>query len=633
MLDLMRKHAGSWMIKVILGVIVIVFVFWGVGSFRDQQATVVASVNGEPIAYNEYLRAYNNLLENLRRQFGDNLTDETIEMLQIKQQAMDQIIDRRLLLIEADRMDIQVSDETLAESLQSVPAFQRNGVFDGEQYRRVLAQIRTTPEEFEEDQRQALRIDALQSYVAGSALVSEAELKQWYQWEEAQVRIDYVHFDPNKYDQIELTDEQVAAYFEQNGERYTTNPRVKVQYIAFAADDYTDQVTIADERIADYYNNNAAQFEQPKTVKARHILIKVDAEADEAAVAEAKGRLLPVLEMARKGEDFGELAKMYSEGPTRERGGDLGEFQKEQMVAPFAEAAFAMQAGEISEPVRTPFGWHLIKVEKVNEASKKPLEAVADEIRDQLRQAQAKELALEAAETLYESVFQGDDLAEVATEQKLTLMSSDFFDQAGPEQLGASGAAFATAALALEPEEISDVVAIEDTYYLIQALEKEAPKVPELAEVRERVEADLLAQKQDEKAKSEAEAFRAQLNEPETDLPKAAQAAGHELKTSSFFKRFEAIPEIGNERAIAEAAFDLTQEDPLAETALKGAQGYYVIGLNERKAPDMEGWQERRDDIEQRVLRQKSTALLNSLIEQLRGQSKIEINEELFKQG
>jgi peptidyl-prolyl cis-trans isomerase D len=630
MLDLMRKHAGSWMIKVILGVIVIVFVFWGVGSFRDRQATVVASVNGEPIAYNEYLRAYNNLLDNLRRQFGDNLTDETIEMLQLKWQAMDQIVDQRLLLAEADRLGIQVSDEQLAQSLKAVPAFQRNGVFNNEQYRRVLAQIRTSPEQFEAQQREAMRIETLQAFVAGSAQVSEAELKQWYLWEEAQVAIDYVHFDPKQYDQIVLSDEELVTYFEQNAEKYKTNPKVKVQFIAFAADDFIDQVTIADERIADYYSSNAAQFEQPKTVKARHILIKVDEDADEAAVAAAKERLLPVLEMARDGEDFGELAKIYSEGPTKDRGGDLGEFQKEQMVAPFAEAAFALRPGEISDPVRTSFGWHLIKVEKVNEASKKPLEEVTGEIREQLRRVQAKELALDAAETLYESVFQGDDLAEVATEQKLTVMRADFFDSAGPEMLGAGRAAFATAALALEPDEISDVVEIEGTYYLIQALEKEAPKVPELAAVRERVEADLLARKQDKQAKNDAEAFHAKVSEADIGLEKAAQQAGREVNTSALFKRSEAIPEIGNERAIAEAAFALTKDAPLADGVLKGAQGYYVITLDERRTPDMAGFSERREAIEQRVLRQKSTSLMTSLIEQLRAGSEIEVNEDLF---
>ncbi len=158
------------------------------------------------------------------------------------------------------------------------------------------------------------------------------------------------------------------------------NPRQRFDYIQFLAADFNDQVEISDEEITAYYETHKATYGTPKTVEARHILIRVDENGDEEAVEEARKRLLPVLELARAGEDFGELAKIYSEGPSGPNGGALGAFKKEDMVAPFAEKAFSMAVDEVSDPVRTRFGWHLIKVEKINEATTKTLEEVKETI-------------------------------------------------------------------------------------------------------------------------------------------------------------------------------------------------------------------------------------------------------------
>ncbi|MGD2037797.1 MAG: SurA N-terminal domain-containing protein, partial [Desulfobacterales bacterium] len=180
MLSLMRKHAGTWMIKIILGAIVIVFVFWGVGSYRSRQTGRVADVNGTVITLNDYRNTYTNLVEQARQSFGNSLNDELIQALQLRRRALDQLVDRALMLQAAEKLNIQVSDEELAQAIKNFPAFQTAGVFDNQRYLNILSRTKLSPETFEEQQREALVIDRLQNFVAGNIKVSDLEAQQWY---------------------------------------------------------------------------------------------------------------------------------------------------------------------------------------------------------------------------------------------------------------------------------------------------------------------------------------------------------------------------------------------------------------------------------------------------------------------
>ncbi len=630
MLSTFRKHSGSWLIKVILGLIVLVFVFWGVGSFRDEQGTAVAHIDGEPIAYDDYLRTYNNLLDQFSRQFGDNLTPETLKMLGLKNQAVDQLINQRLLLAEANRLDLQVSQDELIQMIQQVPAFQTSGVFDATRYQRVLGNLRMTPEIFENQQRQALQVAKLQTFVGSGAQVSDIEAQEWYQWQNSQVKIDYFVVAPNEDDSIELSDEEIAAYFKENADNYKTKPQAKVRFVRFAAADFNEKVVLTDDDIAAYYETNQATFGTPKTVEARHILIRVDESADDETVEDGRKRLLPVLELARAGEDFGELAKIYSEGPTAEKGGFLGAFRKEAMVAPFAEKAFSMVVEEISDPVRTRFGWHLIKVEKINEATTKTLEEVKTAISETLKKEKTKALASDAAEAFYENIFPGDDLEKIGTEQKLTVTTTDFFDAIGPDSVTTGRTKFAQDALALNPEEISELLNLGDDYYLLQTIEKKEALVPELDAVKEKVQADLLKQKQDEKAVADAEAILAGVGGAVL-FETAVKEKGLEVKTTEFFNRNDAIPDIGRLPELTEAAFALTSEKSVAAKSVKGPGGYYGIQLNDIQPADEAGFADKRKPIEDQLTQQKRGQLISALVENLRGKSEITINQKLLE--
>ena len=624
MLRILRDHAGNFLIKIILGAIVIVFVFWGVGSYRSQRMNTMASVNGDAITMEEYRQAYNNLMERYRQQFGNQMDENMIKMLGLKRQALDQLVEQALLRQKASDLHFRVSDEELAESIQEIPAFQNNGRFDPQLYNRVLGANRLSPEEFEVLQRDALLVQKLRSFIMENVKVSEKEAFEWYQWNNASMKISYVLFDPSDYTDIELTDEEIKTYYEENTQSYMTELKAKAQYVRFSPDTYIEEVTVTDEEVKDYYELNPDEFKEPKTVEARHILFKTGPDSTPEEIEEKKTKAEEVLKMAgAEGADFAELAKEYSEGPSKDRGGDLGAFTKERMVKPFADKAFSMEAGEISEPVKTQFGWHIIKVEKVNEASEQSLEEATEEIRKKLAQEKAKSMAYDQAETFYDSVYEGDDLKEVAEPLGTEVTETDFFTAAGPEGIP-NPPAFAKTALDLGTLQISPPTEFGDSYFVIQTTEKIEPSAAPLEDVKEKVRADLLRQRQEEKAREKAVEFLTEVNGEES-WRSAVSNFGLDPQTTGFFERNGSIPEIGQEREIAQAAFELSNTNPLPQSPIKGRKGYYVIRFEDKKLPDEEAFEEEKKQVKQRLLQQKQFKTFNNWLGQVKDQSEIEI--------
>jgi len=626
MLRLMRKKTGSWFIKTLLGAIVVVFVFWGVGSFRAQRIGRVALVNGDQITLDEYKEAYNNLIEQLRQRFGNNLNDEMIKMLQVRKQALNQLIGNRLLVQEAQRLKFRVSDKELAGEIKQIGAFQNAGVFDNRLYENVLGRLRMTPEEFEVAQREAMLIEKLRTFITSSVKVSDEEAREWFNWTNASVNIDFVLFDPGSNKNIKPSQEEIKAFFEDHKTKYKTDAMVKVRYLHFDPDTYRSEVTIADEEIQYYYDENQEEFKTPKTVEARHILIKADKDADSETVEKTKKKAFDIMMMAKGGKDFAELAKLYSEGPSRDRGGSLGAFRKEAMVKPFADRAFSMKAGEISEPVRTQFGWHIIKVEKVNEASTLSFDEDEKKIRKKLTDERAKYLAYDIAEAVSDVSFEGDDLLQAARERNLNVLTTDFFTKKGPEKGINNPKKFASTAFNLLVMEISDIQDFEDGYYILQVIEKIPEKISEFEKVRKEVRADLVKERQDAKASKDANAFFSALKSGNS-MSTESQNYNLAPTATGLYKRNDSIPKIGFEREISEAAFKLTNGKKLPEKVIKGKKGYYVIQFRERKMPEFEKFNKEKTAITQRLLQQKKSTTFAELLSQIKSQSDITIKE------
>ncbi|MBA3031289.1 MAG: hypothetical protein FP816_21080 [Desulfobacteraceae bacterium] len=624
MLQTLRQNAGSWIIKFLLLAIVVVFIFWGVGSFKSSNEGRVALVNGQTITYDDYNKAYAVQMENLKYQFGDQLDERLLEMLNVKSQVLNELINNKLLAEEALRMNFDVSPQELVDSIRKIPAFQVKGVFNPDRYAMILNSMRRSPGEFEALQKEALLIAKLRSLIADSVHVSEAEALERFQYQDASVDIEYVLFEPLVYKDITPKDEEVKAYFEENKESYTTEPLVMARYFRFSPDEYRSKVSIDDEQVNEYYLEHKESFLDPKTVEARHILISVPRDAEPAVVEAKRLQAEKIMNMAKEGKDFAELAKKHSDDPGKENGGFLGAFRKEQMVQPFSEAAFSLNAGEISAPVQTQFGWHIIKVEKVNEEKQKTVEEAADSIRQTLASNEAETLAYNEAESLYDASFDNDDLKNLGDSKSVKLWETEFFTRQGPGNIS-EPVKFGTVAFNLENNEISQIETIGSDFFIIQVMDKKPSAIPPFDEVKEKVRAGLIRELQTQKAKTDAEAFVAELKgktgSEKTDKQEPL------FNATGYFKRNQAIPSIGNEKEISDAAFMLTSDKPLCEKALKGAKGYYVIQFKERKIPDMSAFELEKKDMNKNLLREKQMETLNALVENLRKKADISIKE------
>ncbi|RLB83990.1 MAG: hypothetical protein DRH17_00480 [Deltaproteobacteria bacterium] len=627
MLYLMRKHARSWLIKLALGAIVVVFIFWGVGSYRAQRGNRVAVVNGATIVFGEYRNVYDQLLEVYRKQFGNALDDKLIRSLNLKKQALDQLINRRLLLQEANRLNLRVTKEELAAAIWQVPAFQRNGRFDPDLYQRVLMRNRMTPEAYEENKKDELLIDKLQSFILGGIKVSDAEALETFKWLEEKVNLDYVVFTPLTYQNVKVTSDEIQDYFARHKKTYEIPPMVKVQYLLVDFKGFEARANVSEQEISEYFELNKQNYAIPKKVQARHILFKVPLDAKQEQIEEARSKAWKVLEEARDGADFATLARKYSDDPgTKNKGGDLGFFTKDRMVKPFSDAAFAMKPGEISEPVRTPFGWHIIKVEAVQEAKKPVLAEVADQIRRKLVKDAARALAFDRAEQVYETCYGAGNISDGASAHQLKVHETAFFPRTGPIKGIKETEKFAKTAFDLGEEEVSEPLELSDGYYILQQVGKEPARIPELKTVEQRVRQDLIWARQNELAKKDAEAFLNVLKGG-AEIQKAAASRALKVKSTGFFKRFGVIPEIGFEPDILETAFLLSSLKPVPDAVIKGKQGYYVIRFKARQDADPKEFEDKKSEITSRLLLQKRQEVIKELLARLRKNSEITVEE------
>lgn len=632
MLDLMRKKAGSWMIKFILGVIIIVFTFWGVGSWTAQKINRVATVDGEPITVENYRFAYSQLMDQMRRQFGNNLSEDLLKMLNVDEQAMNQVIDQKLLLKEARRLNFDVTKQELVAAIAGYPGFQVDGAFNRRRYEAVLSNNRMSPEAFEATQEKSMLIDKVRRFVTQNAKVSDLEAREWYNWRNSEVNVDYALFTPAKYPVTGPDDNQAQAYFDEHKETYRTAPLVKAEYIYFDPAVHAGEVSVTQEDILEYYDSHVSEFRVPKQVRARHVLIKVDQTAANDAVEKAREQAKKVAGLAQGGEDFAKLAKEYSQGPSGATGGDLGFFKRTDMVAPFADKAFAMQAGEISDPVRTQFGWHVIKVEEIKEAQVKTPDQVNAQISKRLQDAATKNLAYEQADRVFESSYEDNSLSAGAAAEGLTMVTSGFFDRSGPQKDFVNGPVFAQAAFGLPEGEISDIVDAGQGFYLIKVIAKQAATIPELATVREQVDRDWQQQERNEMAMQAAAAFLEKLQSPSGNWDQAGTKGAAETGETGFFKKNAEIPRIGQVAEIAAAAFELSEDKPLPAAPLKSEKGVYVIRYKDRKLPDDAGFSQEKKTIQASLLGQKKRDLFSALVANLRANSEIVIEDRYQKQ-
>ena len=391
MLDNLRANKGGIITYVFLFAIIIVFVVsFGPGSFDKgcsggQAPAWAARVNGETVSVAEYERTYANLMRNFQQQAGQAFSRELAEQLGLSKIALDQVIDRALVVAEARKQGLAISDQELARTILEIPGFQAEGKFDRDGYKRAVASAYGSESRFESVLREDLLYQRMVAGMRETVKVSDAEVKAAWSAEHDRASLTFVRF-PLAGARVEAkkpADAEVAAFSAKEG-----------------------------PRIEKFWKENPARFDQPRKVKARHILVKVAAGGDEAA---ARARIEALAQRLQKGEDFAKVAASSSDDQnTKGRGGELGFISEGLVEKPFAEAALALKPGAVSGPVRTGSGFHLIKADEVVEARQIPLATARSQI--------AAELLVEDRATALLAERSAAALAAVKGGQSLTAL-------------------------------------------------------------------------------------------------------------------------------------------------------------------------------------------------------------------
>jgi len=625
LLSLMRKHAKSWLIKVLIGIIAAVFVFYFGYSFTEKRALKTAYVNGELITSQEYKKAYFDLMERLRRDYKDLLNEDLLKTFDVKNRALVNLINQRLITQEARRLGLDVTEEEIQQAVMDYSAFQINGRFDMGRYQTLLSHNRMKPEDFEATIEQELLEGKLRQFLYAFSDVTDQEVLDYYTYANEKIKISFVRFKPEKFRKSVKPDEvAIKDFFEEHREEYRVPAKTKIAYLAIDPKTLEDGIEISENEIQSYYKYNIDTYSEPKKVKASHILFKLDEEAEEKREEEVRQKAESVLKEAREGKDFAELAKKYSEGPTKSKGGDLGYFSIGQMVRPFEDAVFKMQPGEISDLVRTDFGYHIIRVEDIKEAKEKTLDEVRDQVINILIRETSMELAYEKGRTLIDQMPYDTELAQYAAGHGIETKHTDYLTQ--DENIPGIGGdnKLRKTIFSLAKNETTELVELADKYYIFQVSDKRASYLPEMDAVADKVKEDYIDYLAASEAKTAAEGYLSQLQKGKAwaDLAKEKQM---ETDETGFFTRSGSIPKIGYEPEMLETIFRLNENKRYPEMVFENSKGSLVIRWEEYSGIDKEKYQEDKEKHHFYLMQQKRSRIFENWLAYLNNSADIKI--------
>lgn len=539
MLTYMRTRSKKWVRWIIFGAIIIVFVFWGGSTYLTRETTKIAKIDRYIITQQQYSKAYEDSLRMYQNQLGDALTPEMVKKLDLKNTVLDQMIDEYILDDEAKKLGITVSDEELQAAIRRFPPFQENGQFSPENYRRLLSSQRLTPPQFEEMQRKEILKQRIYALISENVVISPAEIASLYKYQNDIFNLSYVTIDAQSYAKdINVSDQEAAVYYDANKEKYKVPPKITLTCILFPAVSYTKDVTVTADDARGYYESHKDEFVQKPKVRGRHILISVPQGADSALTAQKQELAKKVYEQIKAGGDFAALAQQYSEDTaTKSGGGDFGLVPTDSLPGPMAEAFSKMKSGEVGAPVKTSFGFHVLKLEAREEGKTVTLEEATPAIIENMKLDRAKIVAGDIANNSFKELYEQGKTDLVAYARAKGLQVKQVGPFAEGENTGIPNMAKVMKDVFTLPKgEIGSVVDIDEGYMIYTVTDKVSSRIPEFSEVKDRAIADLKRIKSLEKAKS----YAARLQKNRAELEGAAR-----LTTGDFKRTAYVIPQLG----------------------------------------------------------------------------------------
>jgi peptidyl-prolyl cis-trans isomerase D len=592
MLLAIRERIMGFLGWVILGILFVAFAFFGLNSYlQDDVSSFAAVVNGEEISQREYQRAYEQLRRRMEQQLGESFDPAMLDENMLRAGSLQQLINQKLLIQAADAEGFSASNEQIASSINAVDAFKEDGVFSKNKYEQVLGYQGVSPAGFEQSLKQDITANQFTLGVSATAAAPADNLAQAYVLEGQQRRFKYLVLPLSGFtENVTVSDEDIQSYYETNADAFMTPERVRAQYLELDVATLDTGVEISDEALQVLYDEQAEKYVTPEERHARHILVRLAPDADEETTTAALNKANDIVARLDKGEDFAILAKELSDDTgSAANGGDLGSFGRGLMTPEFEKAAFELQSGEVSKPVKSPFGIHIIELIEITPEMATPLEEVREELTARLLSTERADLFYEQAEVLSNTAFeQPDTLQGAAEELGLAIQETDWVSMAD----GSGIAQHAKVREALFSEDVMDngnnSAAIEigpDHVVVIRVLERQEAAQKPLETVKAPIRQILVAENGRAQAEAKGQQYLADLRSSATDLDTIATAESLQVLATENITRNAAEP-AADIVITAFAAAEPSADKPVHAGAMTATGDYVIIALEEIIAGD-----------------------------------------------
>lgn len=577
---------------IILGFLVVAFAFFGLNSYLQTDAVNFAAVvNGEEISSGQHQRAYELLRRRMEEQLGQAFDPGLLDDDMLKATSLQQLINQTLTLQAADSEGFAASNEQVAARISAIEAFREDGVFSKEKYEQVLGYQGIRPAQFEQNLKQDIIASQFTSGISATAATPEQSLSQAFVLEGQQRRFKYLLLPLSTFSSsVTVSDEDIATYYDAHADAFMTQERVRAQYLELDVATLDPGIEVDEQAIQALYDEQASKYVTPEERHARHILIRLLPDADDGATTAALEKAHSIVSRLDAGEEFAALAKELSDDPgSAANGGDLGFFGRGIMAPEFENAVYALQPGELSEPVKSPFGFHVIELVEIRPETATPLAEVRDELTDQLLSAERGDLFYEKSETLSNIAFeQPDTLQGAADELALEIKDTGWVSASN----GTGVAEHDSVRAALFSEDVLDngnnSAALEigtDHVVVLRVVEhQEAARQP-LDAVREQISQLIKNEKARALVAAKGNELIADLQGGDATLASIAETESLDVQATELITRNVSEPAA----AIVATAFAVRAPDtdqPVYEGEMSASGDYIIVALEEVKAGD-----------------------------------------------
>jgi peptidyl-prolyl cis-trans isomerase D len=552
------------------------------------------------------------------------------------QQALDQLVDEKMLELQAQRMGLTVSDEEHADFLKKlVPtAFTGDSFIGMDRYSaEVQARFQMTVPEFEAEVKKALLQQKFQQLVTDGITASPDEVKAEYRRENEKIKLDYVTIKPSDLQsKVDISDADIAAYFEKNKARYVVPERRTIDYAMLSLAQLKQRAQISDDDVKVFYQGHVDQYKLEDRAHIAHILFKTVGMTD-AEAAEVKKKAEDVLNKAKHGGNFADLAKQYSEDTSKDKGGDLGWIVRGQTVPEFEAAAFSLPKGSISDLVKTQYGFHIIQVIDREQARTQTLDEVKASIVNQLQQQRAEQLGDTTSTQIADEIRRGGKvpIEDLAKKFNMTTGEAKLVEATQPLPELGNAPGLMDGVFRQRAGDLSAPIHTDAGYVVVSVKDIQPMHPATLAEVHDRVTADLRTEKAVALAKARADELAKRTKGGE-NFAAAAKALGLEVKTSEPISRTGSIPDLGSAKQFS-AAFTL----PVGQTGepIAMGQNWSVYHVAQHDPVNQDDFEKQKSKIEAQVVQEKKQTAYelfrDALKTRLQQQGQLKYNAESLK--